>query len=121
MNADEVDGRVVGNPQLPGHQRPVLVPARLHDPMRRELSAESVVHDPPSSCKFADVTARLGQLLAWYVDLEDLSFILQGHPTATPCYAWELDGRVTTMLRIGPIDSPAMAVRASILAVAECE
>ena len=52
---------------------------------------------------------------------EVLSFILQGHPTATTCYAWELDGRVTTMLRIGPIDSPAMAVRASILAVAECE
>ena len=61
---------------------------------------------------FEDETVWVGEVL---------SFILQGHPTAMTCYAWELDGRVTTMLRIGPIDSPAIAVRASILAVAECE
>ena len=70
-------------------------------------TGRSAVHET-----FGDETVWVGEVL---------SFILQGHPTATTCYAWELDGRVTTMLRIGPIDSPAMAGRASILAAAECE
>ncbi len=50
---------------------------------------------------------------------EVLSFILQGHPTATTCYAWELDGEVTAVLGVGPVDSPEAAVRASILADGE--
>jgi hypothetical protein len=50
---------------------------------------------------------------------EVLVFQLQGHPTAQRCYAWEVDGLVTTVLHIGLIDSPARAVRASILADAE--
>ncbi len=43
-------------------------------------------------------------------------FDLQGHPTAQRCYCWELGGRVTAVLHTGPINSPVMAVRASILA-----
>ena len=50
---------------------------------------------------------------------EVLVFDLQGHPKAQRCYCWELDGIVTTVLQIGPIDSPARAVRASILAAEE--
>ena len=30
-------------------------------------------------------------------------------------YCWEVDGRVTAVLHTGPIDSPLMAVRASIM------
>ena len=50
---------------------------------------------------------------------EVLVFDLQGHPKAQRCYCWELDGIVTTVLQIGPINSPARAVRASILAAAD--
>ncbi len=47
---------------------------------------------------------------------EVLVFELEGHPTALRCYAWEVDGTVTAVLHIGPVDSPQKAVRASILA-----
>ncbi len=47
---------------------------------------------------------------------EVLVFELEGHPTAFRCYAWEVDGTVTAVLHIGPVDSPQKAVRASILA-----
>ena len=47
---------------------------------------------------------------------EVLVFMLSGHPSATICYAWEVDGQVTAVLHTGPIDSPREAVRASILA-----
>jgi len=30
------------------------------------------------------------------------------------CYAWEVDGRITAVLRDGPIHSPLAAVRAAI-------
>ena len=45
---------------------------------------------------------------------EVLVFSLQGHPTATKCYAWSVDGRVTAVLHEGLIDSPQAAVRAAI-------
>ncbi len=32
------------------------------------------------------------------------------------CYAWSVDGRVTAVLREGPVDSPQAAVRAAIVA-----
>jgi hypothetical protein len=32
------------------------------------------------------------------------------------CYAWEVDGRITSVLRSGPIDSPVAAVRAALVA-----
>ena len=47
---------------------------------------------------------------------EVLVFELKGHPTASRCYAWEMDGQVTAVLHTGPVDSPVKAVRASILA-----
>ena len=47
---------------------------------------------------------------------EVLVFELKGHPTATQCYAWSVDGRVTAVLHDGPIDSPRAAVRAAIVA-----
>ena len=50
---------------------------------------------------------------------EVLIFDLLGHPTATRCYAWEVDAEVTAVLRVGPVDSPGAAVRASILADSE--
>ncbi|MGH0033026.1 MAG: hypothetical protein ACQGVC_24820 [Myxococcota bacterium] len=46
---------------------------------------------------------------------EVLAFDLTGHPSASRCYAWEVDGRVTAVLAVGPIDSPLMAVRAAIM------
>ncbi len=45
-----------------------------------------------------------------------LVFALKGHPTSHLCYAWEVDGQVTTVLHTGPVDSPVKAVRASIIA-----
>ena len=47
---------------------------------------------------------------------EVLVFELEGHPTATQCYAWSVDRRVTAVLHEGQIDSPEAAVRASIVA-----
>ena len=47
---------------------------------------------------------------------EVLVFELLNHPTAPRCYAWEVDGKVTTVLHKPPVDSPVKAVRASILA-----
>ena len=47
---------------------------------------------------------------------EVLVFELKGHPTATQCYAWSVDGRVTAVLHKGPVDSPRAAVRAAIVA-----
>lgn len=52
---------------------------------------------------------------------EVLVFELAGHPTATRCYAWEVDGEVTAVLHEGPVDSPAAAVRAAIMAGSEYE
>ncbi len=45
-----------------------------------------------------------------------LVFELLDRPTASRCYAWEVDGEVTAVLHEGPVDSPQAAVRASILA-----
>lgn len=52
---------------------------------------------------------------------EVLVFELEGHPGATRCYAWEVDGQVTAVLGVGPVDSPLKAVRAAILALEEDE
>lgn len=43
-----------------------------------------------------------------------LIFDLYGHSTASKCYAWSVDGRVTAVLHEGPVDSPQAAVRAAI-------
>ena len=47
---------------------------------------------------------------------EVLVFQLQGHPVASECYAWEVDGQVTAVLGVPPVRSAADAVRASIMA-----
>jgi len=47
---------------------------------------------------------------------EVLVFELLDHPKATRCYAWEVGGRVTAVLGVGPINSALRAVRASIMA-----
>ena len=47
---------------------------------------------------------------------EVLVFDLQGHPSASRCYCWEVDGQVTAVLHEGPVDSPETAVRAAITA-----
>ncbi len=56
---------------------------------------------------FEDETVWVGEVL---------SFILQGHPTAKRCYAWEVDGEITAVLHEGTVDSPEAAVRAAIVA-----
>ena len=57
--------------------------------------------------RFKDQSVWIGEVLV---------FDLEGHPTASRCYAWETGGEVTAVLHTGPVDSPAKAVRASILA-----
>lgn len=47
---------------------------------------------------------------------EVLVFDLLDHRTATKCYAWSVDGRITAVLHDGPVDSPVAAVRAAIAA-----
>ena len=46
-------------------------------------------------------------------------YSLEGHPEADTCYAWAEPGeekdRVFAVLKLGPVKSPADAVRASIL------
>ena len=60
------------------------------------------------------VVERFGEETVW--EGEVLVFALKGHPTARFCYAWEVDGEVTAVLRTGAVDSPVKAVRASIVA-----
>jgi hypothetical protein len=47
---------------------------------------------------------------------EVLVFELLDHPSATRCYAWEVDGEVKAVLGGGTVDSAIAAVRAFILA-----
>ena len=52
--------------------------------------------------------------LVWQGDV--LVFELDGHPTASLCYAWEVDGEGTAVLHEPPVDSALAAVRAAIVA-----
>jgi len=52
----------------------------------------------------------------WSGEGEVLTFNLLEHPEATTCYAWEVDGRVTAVLGVGPVNSALRAVQASIMA-----
>ena len=45
---------------------------------------------------------------------EVLIFDLSDHPTASRCFAWEVDGEITAVLAEGPIRTATHAVRASI-------
>jgi hypothetical protein len=55
--------------------------------------------------RFKDQSVWIGEVLV---------FDLDGHPTASRCYAWEVDGKVTAVLHEPPVDSPLAAVRAAI-------
>jgi hypothetical protein len=50
---------------------------------------------------------------------EVLVFHLRDHPEASECYAWEVDGQVTAVLRVPPVRTALDAVRASILAATD--
>ena len=45
---------------------------------------------------------------------EVLVFELSDHPTASKCFAWEVEGEITVVLAEGPIVTATDAVRASI-------
>jgi hypothetical protein len=47
---------------------------------------------------------------------EVLVFELVGHPSASRCYAWEVDGEVTAVLETPPVKSAKDAVRAALVA-----
>ena len=49
-------------------------------------------------------------------DGEVLVFNLQGHPSASECYCWEVDEQVTAVLGLLPVRSARHAVRAAIAA-----
>ncbi len=71
-------------------------------------------HD--AEAKIADrvkVNERFGDQSVWMGEV--LVFDLEGHPTASRCYAWEVDGRVTAVLHEPPVDSPLAAVRAAVI------
>jgi len=66
-----------------------------------------LVHRQPVVERFKGDTVWEGEVLV---------FQLQGHPEARTCYAWEVDGQVTAVLRVPPVRSAVDAVRASIMA-----
>jgi len=47
---------------------------------------------------------------------EVLVFELLDHPSASRCYAWEVEGGITTVLGGGTVDTAIGAVRAFVLA-----
>ena len=49
-------------------------------------------------------------------DGEVLVFNLRGHPSASKCYCWEVNGQVTAVLGLLPVRSARHAVRAAIVA-----
>ena len=73
---------------------------QTHNAASRFLARERVVEE------FEGETVWEGDVLV---------FRLFDHPTATRCYCWEVDGRVTAVLHEPPVDSPAAAVRAAIV------
>ncbi len=89
-----------------------------------ELSLEAFQHairqTHGAEAKIADrvnVDERFEDQPVW--EGEVLVFDLEGHPTASRCYAWEVDGEVTAVLKEGPVKSAKDAVRASILVEGE--
>ena len=71
------------------------------------------------------VEERAGDLVVWKGSVS--IFALSEHPTATLCYAWIVPAdathreRYVAVLHAGKIDSPAQAVRASLLAEARAK
>ncbi len=80
----------------------------FHDAIRETHGARSQLIERVSVVEtFEDDTVWEGEVLV---------FALLDHPSATRCYAWEVEGEVTTVLHTGPVNSPVAAIRASILA-----
>ncbi len=67
-----------------------------------------------------DVTERFNDEVVWEGSVS--VFDLEGHPSASECYAWSepVKGsdkrRFFAVLKVPPVDSPEAAVRASIMA-----
>ncbi len=84
-------------------------------PLVRFLDAIHTTHDAQAKLASRERVSETDKGKAVW-EGEVLVFTLQGHPTASLCYAWEVDGQVTAVLHQGPVDSPLAAVRAAILA-----
>lgn len=89
---------------LLAHESPDFVQLQVLAPH----ALDSVVHEALAA--LPDAEGEPGDVMV---------FELEGHPEATRCYAWEVDGQVTTVLGVGPVKSAQDAVKASILADAE--
>ena len=75
------------------------------------------MHDAGSRFVWKErVVEMFGVEIVWQGDV--LVFELDGHPTASRCFAWELDGQVTAVLEEGPVQTAQDAVRASIMSEA---
>ena len=65
----------------------------------------------------AEMTETFSGETVWEGSVE--VFEIQGHPTATRCYAWTSPtngkDRIYAVLHLPPVDSPVTAVRASIV------
>ena len=66
-----------------------------------------------------DITERFNDEVVWEGSVS--VFDLEGHPSASECYAWSepVKGsdkrRFFAVLKVSPVDSPEAAVRASIM------
>jgi len=86
--------------QIPTHDFERAIQA-THVARARLLAREKVYED------FGGDAAWAGEVLV---------FELLDHPGAHLCYAWEVDGRVVTVLGKGPVKNGRDAVRAVIMA-----
>jgi hypothetical protein len=77
-----------------------------------ERAIHAIHHAEATLIERVLVSEYLEGKLVW--EREVLAFELLGHPSATRCYAWEVEGKVTAVLGEGPIKSALDAVRASI-------
>jgi hypothetical protein len=72
-----------------------------HGARSRFLWRERVVE------RFAGETVWAGEVLV---------FELLDHPSAARCYAWVVEGEITTVLGVPPVDSARAAVRTALVA-----
>ena len=86
-------------------------------------SAVEELHGAPAVfVRTEPVEERSGDTMVWKGTVS--VFRLDGHASATLCYAWAAPSDAThrerfyAVLHAAPVDSPAMAVRASLLAEA---
>lgn len=80
---------------------------RFQEAIRKTHGCESTF-----TGKQVRVTEKLDCATVWHGVV--LVFDLAEHPSASRCYAWSADNRVTAVLHEGPVDSPRAAARAAI-------